>query len=394
MKILVTTNKYPRDQNDTSVIFLRTLYEELATNQGLNIRIVAADDKLIDDSYLANKQNLSVIRCTYWFKDKQNLIYNDAILSNIHKSPLVKLLIFPFFVSFIFALYRECNRYKPQLIHAHWTVASGLVSVIVGKYFKIPVLLTLHGGDIYGIKSRLGIFINRFVLNNVNVIIPVSQPLKRELLSRYKVKADQVIPMGIDQSNFQYDPKAKDTLGIKDKKLILFVGRLSEKKGLLVLLEALRINLAIEDVLCYIIGSGNLKKTLIDYIASNELSDQVKLLGNVPNQELSTYYSASDVVVLPSISSIGGEEGFPVTFMEALSCRCNIVATRNGGMMDLKESDSLTLVDQNSPEQLWAGISHFLENEICFVDNELSTHFLVENVGQKFIDSYKMVLNG
>jgi len=103
-----------------------------------------------------------------------------------------------------------------------------------------------------------------------------------------------------------------------------------------------------KDILCIIIGSGELYKKLERQIHSRGIEDFVILAGGKPHDEISTWMNASDLFVLPSIS-----ESFGVVQIEAMACGKPVVATRNGGSEEIVTSSNFGfLVEPANPDDL------------------------------------------
>ena len=112
---------------------------------------------------------------------------------------------------------------------------------------------------------------------------------------------------------------------------VLYVGRLSIRKGLPYLLEAFA-RLRHPRKRLILIGS---KEPGMDGIMAQFPMERVEYLGAVPNNRLADFYSRADVMVLPSL-----EEGLAMVMGEALACGCPVIATHNSGASDLFDSGS------------------------------------------------------
>ncbi len=117
----------------------------------------------------------------------------------------------------------------------------------------------------------------------------------------------------------------KSELGIKDKKIILFVGRLEEVKGIDYLISALE-NLDREEICLVLIGRGSREKYLRHLATEKEL-DNILFLGYVDNHKLYLYYALADVFVLPSITTKMFKEPWGLVINEAMNQGCPIITT-------------------------------------------------------------------
>ena len=123
-----------------------------------------------------------------------------------------------------------------------------------------------------------------------------------------------VIPNAVDIKRFNLENKGeliRDKYSIEDDPLALFVGRLVPHKGIGILIRSLTYT---RNGKLMIVGDGPYKKWLIDLVKKLDLNERVIFVGPVDDYWLPSYYSATDVVILPSTSrleafGIGGLEG-------------------------------------------------------------------------------------
>ncbi|KNC67742.1 glycosyltransferase [Pseudoalteromonas ardens] len=114
----------------------------------------------------------------------------------------------------------------------------------------------------------------------------------------------------------------------KNEKLnCLFVGRLTEDKGILEIMEAAKRLKG--TVNFHIAGGGEIKASLEQFIKEHDLSDCVTLYGQVRNQDVAKLYDKSDVVLVPSKNNY---EGFPRVIMEAWSLGKPVIVSDVGGI--------------------------------------------------------------
>ena len=114
------------------------------------------------------------------------------------------------------------------------------------------------------------------------------------------------------------------------KNLIGYVGRLDGEKGIMNLVGAMPAIVSHDpDVELLIIGDGNLKESVRDFIVENHLEHFVKLAGWVRHDELPAYLNSMKLLVIPSYT-----EGLPNTMLEAMACGTPVLANRVGSIPD------------------------------------------------------------
>ncbi|PKP59290.1 glycosyltransferase family 4 protein, partial [Candidatus Atribacteria bacterium HGW-Atribacteria-1] len=165
-----------------------------------------------------------------------------------------------------------------------------------------------------------------------------------------------------DKNIFKPIPEdCKEGLNIpKNKKIILSVGMLEEIKGHEYLIKAMKKVIDKEkDVLCIIVGSGQLKSKLQRLINDLNLNDYVKLVGAKQHDEIPLWMNASDLFVLPSLN-----ESFGIVQIEAMACGKPVVATRNGGSEEIVVNEKLGyLVESKNSDDLAEKILMTLDKE-------------------------------
>jgi glycosyltransferase involved in cell wall biosynthesis len=160
-------------------------------------------------------------------------------------------------------------------------------------------------------------------------VITVSAALKRGLcdigVDDHKVV---VLRNGADLERFRPMDRraAKKTLGIAGP-LLLSVGNLVELKGHHLVVEAMS---ELRNVQLIILGEGPEKPGLLRLLRERGLEGRVRLAGNLPQDELVTYYNAADALVLAS-----SREGMPNVVLECLACGTPVIATAVGGIPEL-----------------------------------------------------------
>ena len=176
-------------------------------------------------------------------------------------------------------------------------------------------------------------------------MIPValSELIRESVMREYNLPRNRipVIFNGIDLSKCM--PKTDYSIGEKIK--ILHIGRFSEQKNHIGLLEAFELfNLKYPNSVLRLIGDGEKRSEIENFIKEKNLVNCVEILGLQDN--VYDYLHSADIFALPSLY-----EGIPITIIEAMGTGLPIVATNVGGIPDmLKDSESALLVNIDSEE--------------------------------------------
>ncbi len=171
----------------------------------------------------------------------------------------------------------------------------------------------------------------KFIYRHCDAIIVYGPHVKNYLMD-LKIPEHKIFiaPQSMDNEQFnrpvgdEEKQRLLQELNLSGKKIVLYVGRLEECKGLIYLMEAIS---WLEDlnVSLLLIGTGTQKSFLEK--KSKELSVRTLFLGHISNEELYRYYALTDVFVLPSITTANFKEPWGIVVNEAMNQGCPVVAT-------------------------------------------------------------------
>lgn len=293
------------------------------------------------------------------------------------------------------ALEEELKNFKPDIIHTQhiWIWSS------IATEYDIPTVITSHGSDMmgYDIDNSFGSYCIK-AINKCDKIITISKKNDEVVIKNFPEAKEKSVTLknGYDPKIFfLQDLNRKQVLqefGInKDyKKIVLYAGRLTENKGIDVLLNATKIY-ENEDVLTIIAGGGGLLDDLKAQVERLKLKNVV-FVGDQAQENLSKLYNIADVLAVPS-----RVEGFGLVAIEALACGTPVVATNKGGMTDFINDEVGALVDVEDEVMLEKEISKILNKEKVFEREKLSK-YAENNYSQKvvindLINMYKEIIN-
>ena len=273
MKIVVLTTSYPRSEDDVAGVFVKDAVDQLRL-AGIDVVVVSP----------ASFRHFG-------------LAYGHGIPANIRRRPWLALALPLFLASYAWAARRAAR--DADLVHAHW-LPSALPALKTGK----PFVVQLWGTD----AELAGRFpwLARPLLRRARLVLCPSEALgnvARELGARVV----RVVPSGVNVPDVVADPA--------DPPHVLYVGRLSEEKGIVELLEAT------EGMPRVIVGDGPLRDRVPDAV------------GFVSPRDLGPYYERAAVVVCPS-----RREGYGVVAREAMAYGRPVVATAVGGLTEAVEN--------------------------------------------------------
>ena len=368
-RILFIASTFPSSKTDPipafvkdQIIAIKQYYPEL------DLSILAPHDNRSNTIPFSKHTDYDEYRFHYAWPHRLERLAGRGILPAIKNNPLNYLLIPSLFMGEFFALLRLTKKLQPDYLYAHWFTPQAVVASWVSSATGIPFVYTTHASDVevWNKIPFIGKLVVRSVSKRASAITAVSKGSMKKLENFFSKeswkevrKKTTIIPMGVNlnrRSNLTKTMEAelKNSYGLSGKKIILFIGRLAEKKGVRYLLESF-VNLEKKDkeILLIIAGDGPLKKNLKDKASQLGIT-QAKFVGYVSGKEKQDYLDMSDVVVIPSIVTNNGDsEGLPVVLMEALVSGKICVATHESNAGDvIKNNVNGFLVKQKDADLL------------------------------------------
>lgn len=200
---------------------------------------------------------------------------------------------------------------------------------------EVPLVTSFRGADLTKTLQREP---RRFseLLRNGDLFLPVSRDFRQRLIEAGAPPERVVVHRsGIDLRRFPFNPRPPRETGAR----LLFVGRLTEKKGVVYLLEALaRLIASGRELELNIIGSGPLQDALRAKSRDLGLDQHVHFDGALSHDEVVAALERSHALVAPSVTAADGDqEGIPNVLKEAMACGLPVVATHHSGIPELVE---------------------------------------------------------
>jgi D-inositol-3-phosphate glycosyltransferase len=261
------------------------------------------------------------------------------------------------------------------------------LSAIVGRYLQekwnIPYITMYH--TLGAVKNALHIGIDEPPLRinseketagDCRRIIVATEKEKQDISLYYGAPPEKVsiIPCGVNMDKFRPCNKtaSREKLGLKDEKVILFIGRIDPLKGIGQLIKSMKLLKDRGNIKLIIVGGDAGSREEIEKLQklSRELGvrDRITFEGTVKQDILPYFYSAADVCAVPSYY-----ESFGLVPLESLACGTPVVATDVGDLKHIiRQGETGYIIPDNSPEKIAGAVSITLQRPVLDMETAMS----------------------
>jgi len=351
LRVIFITFSYPSKENPIEAIFVRE--HAKAVSQYAEVTVLHSRPSIKPPKSLYQisdeiEDNLRVVRVYYrQFRIPSLVLYSCGVIIGIR--------------------HLRKQGFRPHLIHAHFFFA-GLPSVLLGRLFRLPVIITEHwSGFPLGFLRTRGAIIAKFVMSRAQWVCPVSENLKEHIES-YGIKARfKVIPNAVNTKIFFPNLKA---VSRTDKKKLLFVGSLIPLKGIHYLLMALNIvRRQHRSFQLDIVGNGPHKTEYEEFSKGLGLEKEVYFHGLKTKEDVAIFMKQCDFLILPSIW-----ENQPNVLIEAMACGKPVIATNVGGVPEIIKAESGLLIPPRNIHALAEAIGFMIKKHGSYDSSEIASY--------------------
>jgi len=337
---------------------------------------------------------------------KSKKIYSNShvhIVSGISFKPYpqYKLAFFPYHT--VLKLQKE----KIDIMHAQTPFFMGFTALTIARVMKLPIVGSFHTFinnkkilDEYYPKNKLlkkftGKYLwkyTKFFYRRCDVTTAPSNTVK-EILERNKIPNVVVVPNGVDITKFNTKVEGeaiKKKHNLKEH-VVLYVGRISKEKRIEVMLKAAKLLTKKRNDISYlIVGHGPAMDHYKMLALRLGIADNVKFAGFVPDQELPSYYAASDMLCMPSTFETQG-----VVAIEAMACGKPVIGANFLALKEIiKNGKTGEKFKPNDYQACARKIEKVLNNSEAYKRNTvaLAKEFSIPNATDKLLDVYNKLL--
>lgn len=253
----------------------------------------------------------------------------------------------PHWMKMFFTVLKLIRTYGIEVVMVHQVLPAGIVAYLITFLYKVQYIVFFHGTDLQKslVKKRKKRMTAR-ILRRAQAIVCNSVFLQSQIVKEYPISADKLrVVYPALSSDFTVNEVSdteidlyKNTLSLHGRKVLLSVGRLVDGKGYTLLLRAIPDLLRIYPNLVWIIvGEGPKHDVIEQEIKAQGLYNVIRLVGNVPHDQLAIYYKLANVFALMTHKDkeSDSEESFGYVFLEALAAGLPVVAGACGGVTEV-----------------------------------------------------------
>jgi D-inositol-3-phosphate glycosyltransferase len=301
---------------------------------------------------------------------------------------------------------RSREQLEYDVIHSHYWL-SGRVGTLLREYWRSSHVATFHtlgavtnmamGKDL---EPQVRVETEQTIVEECDRILAFTERERSYLIDCYHAPPGKigVIPCGVDLNLFRPIPKASARAEVgwdRDESIVLYVGRFAPPKGMDRLFQAFSRLRRREPTRLIVIGgdgeespaSRSLKRLSVEL----GIADRVSFLGRIDHERLPHFYSAADVLVLPS-----QYESFGLVALESLACGTPVVATCVGAMQRVLGGNGAgRLVADGTPDELAEGVRVVLSSEHVVSPDAVRAavrQFSWKEVADVVVEEYRNVL--
>jgi len=307
-----------------------------------------------------------------WPASAQTVCYQGGALINLRKRPWEKLKLPALVVCEWATVQRRLLMGEYALVHSHWVLPQGFVGMLACTVSRLPHVVTLHGGDLFALRSPFLEQLKRSALVRaaaVTVNSSFTESRTRELAP--SLERIERIPMGVDNASLRVAEldlarRLRNEHRRGNGPLLVFLGRLVEEKGPGDALRALGLlRRTHPDARLLLIGEGQDRPGLEQLAQDLGVGDAAVFLGWVDPGAVRAHLASADVFVGPSRTAPDGwVEAQGLSFLEAMAAGIPVVATRSGGIVDAVHDEKTgLLVDEAAPDQIDRAVRRIVEDD-------------------------------
>jgi glycosyltransferase involved in cell wall biosynthesis len=360
MKVLFIVTAYPRHEGDIITPWMGETISRLR-EAGTDVEVLAPAYK---GGGATGIDGVKVHRFRYAPSSVETLTHDMPAVERIKRSPAFAALLPSYIAAGSQAAARIAREGNFDVVHAFWPIPHGIFGVAARNASRAALVSTFFSAELMWSGALRTAFapILRRIINNSDAITVISSYTAQRLNEYVSGVETVTIPFGAAAKNQGSITPSHRKAG--DAFELLFVGRLVKRKGVDVLLNAVKRLETDKRFHLRIVGGGPELGALKALASDLGVTGQVTFDGVVTNERIAELFRQCDALVLPAIvTETGDTEGLGVVLIEAMGYGKPVIASAAGGIVDIvKNNDTGLLVPAGDAPALAAAIRQAMDN--------------------------------
>lgn len=327
------------------------------------------------------------------FKDGKNVFRFSSVNNPKHKDYPIPLLPSKKFIL-------ESLKGKiPDIVHVHHPYQLGFFAKTIADYFNAPLIFTFHSN--YDVhlekyfrflpKKVTGAIMKNQIFEfckKADIVVTPAEHTKNKILKKLPNLKVEVVPNGVSfQKKITDKPNEREKLGLGDKKILLYVGRLSIEKDVQYLIKALCY--LPEKYVLMVVGDGPDRSKLEKEANILNLKNRVLFKGILSHSKLPSVYSVADVFFFASETETQG-----LVFLEAMFFGLPIVTVESEAADEWVKKD-YGLIVKKDPKKLAEGVLKLIKRnrkKMGLAEQKIAGKYSTQNTAKKMISVYEKAI--
>jgi len=374
---------FPNEDDNLEGVFVLRHIQCSSYKHNAKIIYLKSTSRVIPDSFYYSDfkmQDSNEIHLIYYRKSYLGINSIDKI---------IKLFVY------YYLLFKYCTKLikkfgKPYAIHVHVLLRSALVALYYKFVYSVPYVVTEHSTKFTdshtSLKNDFKNLIRKYIVRKAAAIIVVSDNLRIGMM-RYGLINSNYLVVYNNVDTLVYLEKTKmPTLALKCLHVSEFKNEHKNITGILEVMLAFKQE--VFPILLELVGYGQDKQLIQDFITQYKLEHHVRLLGKLDPIDLARCYQAADVFILFS-----NKENMPCVIAESLCCGTPVISTEVGGIAEVISSGNGVLIPVNDKVKLKKALEDFYLSRHKYSSKNISddaiSKFSDRAIGEKIMKCYE-----
>ncbi len=358
MKVLFIITAYPRHSGEVITPWLTHTIRRLG-DRGVEVEVLAPAYRGLKTQLV---DGVRVHRFRYAPSGWETLTHDQTAPDRIREKPAYLGLVPSYVAAGSLAAIRLARTGEFDVLHAFWPIPHGLIGLAASRASGVPLVSTFFGVELSWLERQMRVLrpVARQIIRSPDAVTVISEHTAAAVrriagdVELHRIPFGATVVVADSHSN-------RDSL--KGSFDILFVGRLVERKGVRILIDAVA-RLQDRGVRLTIVGDGPERSALEAAAGASGAAGAIEFKGFVSAANLHDYLAATDTLVLPALRDAKGDvEGLGVVLLEALALGKPVIASDSGGIRDIVQHEKTgLLVPPGDAEALARAIARYVEN--------------------------------